>query len=71
MQALPDGVRAMEATRTAQVRQVGDPRYYEVVDWENYKPSVRHRRSDEGPQPFVQMRLVDQQVVEAVWETGD
>ena len=25
MQALPDGVRAMEATRAAQVRQVGDP----------------------------------------------
>ena len=50
---------------------MGDPRYYEVVDWENYKPSVRHRRSDEGPQPFVQMRLVDQQVVETVWETAD
>ena len=46
-------------------------RYYEVVDWENYKPSVRHRRSDEGPQPFVQRGLVDQQVVDAVWETAD
>ena len=46
-------------------------RYYEVVDWENYKPSVRHRRSDEGPQPFVQMRLVDQRLVETVCETGD